>query len=193
MALTNVCQADNIKNTSPKCNFTDIFCNLFSLWAPPMISRSASAPAVRRTAGALADPQMPARASHVYTTDARMGGIGRLASTGDIDRVASAGCPPQQKSWLRRCDRQSLRDTLDVCIDLLNYASHPDGALMNITTGKITQLDVNADMPSSLDIGQWQLRGWTVDIIDRYFPNSIKTLTRTQRSVSSRLYNVVRL
>ena len=136
---------------------------------------------------------MPARASHVYTTDARMGGIGRLASTGDIDRVASAGCPPQQKSWLRRCDRQSLRDTLDVCIDLLNYASHPDGALMNITTGKITQLDVNADMPSSLDIGQWKLRGWTVDIIDRYFPNSIKTLTRTQRSVSSRLYNVVRL
>ena len=48
------------------------------------------------TAGAVTDPQVPARASNVYTTDAWLGGI---------DRVASAGwCPPpQQKSWLRRC------------------------------------------------------------------------------------------
>ena len=64
--------------------------------------------------------------------------------------------PPQQKFWQRRCDRQSLRDTLDVCIDQLDYAYHPDDALVNITTGKITQLDVNADIPSSLDIGQWK-------------------------------------
>ena len=40
------------------------------------------------TAGALTEPQLPARASNVYTTDARLGGI---------DRVASAGCPPQTK------------------------------------------------------------------------------------------------
>ena len=40
------------------------------LWAPPMILL---------TAGALTDPQLPARASNVYTTDARLGGIDRVA------------------------------------------------------------------------------------------------------------------
>ena len=70
-------------------------CNLFSLWAPHMILL---------TAGALTDPQLPARASNVYTTDARLGGICRVASAGwnrqgGIGRVP----PPQQKSWLRRC------------------------------------------------------------------------------------------
>ena len=33
-----------------------------------------------------------------------------------------------------KAGRQSLRDTPDVCIDQLDYASHPDGALMNIVT-----------------------------------------------------------
>ena len=47
-------------------------------------------------------------------------------------------------------DRQSLRDTLDVCIDSLEYASHPDGVLMNIVTGQIVQPDVNADNAVSL-------------------------------------------
>ena len=74
MALTNVFQADNIKNTSPKCHFTYIFCKFFSLWAPSM---------VLLTAGALTDTQLPTRASNVYTTDA--------------GRVASAGWPPQTK------------------------------------------------------------------------------------------------
>ena len=87
MALTNVFQADNIKHTSPKCHFTYIFGNFVSLWAPPMILLAV---------GALTDPQLPARASTVYTTDARLGGIGRVASTGwhrpgGIGRVASAG------------------------------------------------------------------------------------------------------
>ena len=50
------------------------------------------------TAGPLTDPQLPARASNVYTTDAK----GSVASAGwhrpgGIDRVASAGCPPQTK------------------------------------------------------------------------------------------------
>ena len=39
----------------------------------------------------------------------------------------------------------SLRDTLDVCIDPLEYASQPDGALMNIVTGQSAHPDVNAD------------------------------------------------
>ena len=41
------------------------------------------------TAGALTDPQLPERASNVYTIDARLGGI---------DRVASAGWPPPNKN-----------------------------------------------------------------------------------------------
>ena len=49
------------------------FCNFVSLWAPPMVPL---------TAGALTDPQLPARASNVYTTDARLDGIGRVTSTG---------------------------------------------------------------------------------------------------------------
>ena len=48
-------------------------CNCFRLWAPPMILL---------TAGALTDPQLPAKASNVYTTDARPGGIDQVASTG---------------------------------------------------------------------------------------------------------------
>ena len=49
-----------------------------------------------------------------------------------------------------QADRQSLRDTLDVCIDPLEYASHPDGALMNIVTGQIAHPDVIADNAVSL-------------------------------------------
>ena len=49
-----------------------------------------------------------------------------------------------------QADHQSLRDTLDVYIDPLEYASHPDGALMNIVTGQIAHPDVNADNAVSL-------------------------------------------
>ena len=49
-----------------------------------------------------------------------------------------------------QADHQSLRDTLDVCIDPLEYASHPDGALMNIVTGQIAHPDVNANNAVSL-------------------------------------------
>ena len=47
-------------------------------------------------------------------------------------------------------DRQSLCDILDVCIDTLEYASHPDGAPMNIVTGQLAHPDVNADNAVSL-------------------------------------------
>ena len=46
--------------------------------------------------------------------------------------------------------------TLDVCIDPLDYASHPDGAFMNIVTGQIATLVSMQLMPSALDIGQWK-------------------------------------
>ena len=47
-------------------------------------------------------------ASNVYTTDARLGGIGRVASTGWHRPGA-----PQQKSWLRRWAlRQFVRNCL---------------------------------------------------------------------------------
>ena len=49
-----------------------------------------------------------------------------------------------------QADRQSLRDALDVCIYLLEYASHPDGALINIVTGQFVHPDVNADNTVSL-------------------------------------------
>ena len=49
-----------------------------------------------------------------------------------------------------QADRQSLRDTLDVCIAPLGHASHPDGALMNIVIGPIGHPDVNADNAVSL-------------------------------------------
>ena len=49
-----------------------------------------------------------------------------------------------------QADRPGLRDTLDVCIDPLEYASHPDGALMNIVTGQIAHPDVNGDNAVSL-------------------------------------------
>ena len=90
MALTNVFQADNIKNTSPKCKFTYIYLQFFAIFSMILL-----------TAGALTDPQLPARASNMYTTDGRLGGIGRVPSagwhrTGGIGRVASAGCPPNK-------------------------------------------------------------------------------------------------
>ena len=44
-----------------------------------------------------------------------------------------------------QADRQSLRDTLDVCLDPLDYTSHPDGAPMNIVTGLIAHPDTNVD------------------------------------------------
>ena len=55
-----------------------------------------------------------------------------------------------------QADRQSLRDTLDVCNDLLEYASHPDGALMNIGLRKLRTLMSMQIMPSALDIRQWK-------------------------------------
>ena len=49
-----------------------------------------------------------------------------------------------------QADHQSLRDTLDVCVDPLEYDSHPDGALMKIVTGQISHPDVNADNAISI-------------------------------------------
>ena len=48
------------------------------------------------TVGALTDPQLPATASNVCTTDARLGGVGRVP-------------PPKQKSWLRTSHSQIYR------------------------------------------------------------------------------------
>ena len=57
------------------------------------------------TAGALTDPQLPARASNVYTTDARLGGIGRVALTGWHRPDGGGRVPPKKKFWLRRCEQ----------------------------------------------------------------------------------------
>ena len=44
-----------------------------------------------------------------------------------------------------KADRLSLCNTLDVCVNPLDDDSHPDGALMNIVTGKISHPDVRQD------------------------------------------------
>ena len=59
-----------------------------------------------------------------------------------------------------QADHQSLRDTLDVCIDLLEYASHPDGALINIVTRQIAHPDANADNAASLGHRAMEKGGW---------------------------------
>ena len=68
---TNVSEADNIYKNPPPNVISPIFLQfLFRSGAPPM---------TLLTAGALTDPRLPATASNVCTTDARLGGVGRVA------------------------------------------------------------------------------------------------------------------
>ncbi len=66
-------------------------------------------------------------------------------------------------------DRLSICRTLTMCIDPLDDASHPDGALMNIVTGEVAHPDVTAD--DALSIGQSQMAvfksGWPVSFYDK--------------------------
>ena len=49
-----------------------------------------------------------------------------------------------------KTDGLSLRNTLEACINPLDDVSHPDGALINIVTGKIADPEVNAGDAVSL-------------------------------------------
>ena len=67
---TNVSEADNIyKNPPPNVISPIFFAILF---------RSGALSMTLLTAGAITDPQLPATASNVCTTDARLGGVGRV-------------------------------------------------------------------------------------------------------------------
>ena len=69
---TNVFEADSIYKKPPPNVISHIyifFCYFFRSGAPPM---------TLLTAGALTDPQLPATASNVCTTDAWLSGIGRV-------------------------------------------------------------------------------------------------------------------
>ena len=66
-----------------------------------------------------------------------------------------------------QADHQILRDTLDVCIGPLDYASHPDGALMNIVTGQIAHPDVNAD--NSVNLGHRAMETFEGGWPDSYY------------------------
>ena len=66
---TNVSEADNIYKNPPPNIFLLFLLFLFRSGAPPM---------TLLTAGALTDPRLPATASSVCTTDARLGGVGRV-------------------------------------------------------------------------------------------------------------------
>ena len=59
------------------------------------------------TAGTLTDPQLPARASNVYTTDARLGEIGRVASAGWHQPGAPPPNPGYAGAYKRSCQRLS--------------------------------------------------------------------------------------
>ena len=64
---------------------------------------------------------------------------------------------------------QSQRDTFGVCSDPMDYASHPDGELMNIVTGQIAHPGVNAD--NAVSLGHREMEnakgGWPDSL---YFP-----------------------
>ena len=105
---TNVLEDDNIyKNPPPKCHFTyNCVLFLFRSGAPPMILLND---------GALTDPQLPATASHLYTTDARLGGVGRVPPNknpgyaGDFDgakytaRATHVEIVIKQATWVTIC------------------------------------------------------------------------------------------
>ena len=70
----------HLQKLSPKCHFSYILLLfLFCFGVPPM---------TLLTGGALTDPQLPATASNMCTTDPWLSGDGRVS--------------PKQKSWLRR-------------------------------------------------------------------------------------------
>ena len=52
-------------------------------------------------------------------------------------------------------DHESLRHTLSECIDPMDPASHPAGALINIATGAIAHTSINLE--DSVTLGQEQL------------------------------------
>ena len=70
---TNVSEADNIYKNPPPNVISPIYFLLF-------LFRSGAPPMTLLTAGALTDPRLPATASNVCTTDARLGGVGRVAT-----------------------------------------------------------------------------------------------------------------
>ena len=70
---TNVSEADNIYKNPPPNVISPIYFLLF-------LFRSGAPPMTLLTAGALTDPRLPATASNVCTTDARLGGVGRVAN-----------------------------------------------------------------------------------------------------------------
>ena len=66
----NVSEADNIYKTLPQMSF-HLYFLLF-------LFRSGAPPVTLLTAGALTDPRLPATASILCTTDARLDGVGRV-------------------------------------------------------------------------------------------------------------------
>ena len=80
---TNVFEADNIyKNPPPNVISPKQNCYFFHSGAPPMTPL---------TAGAPTDPQLPATASKMCTTDARLGGVGQVAPRTKILATPMAG------------------------------------------------------------------------------------------------------
>ena len=82
---TNVFEGDNI-------NFTKNLPQMsFHLYFLLFLFRSGAPPMTLPTAGVLTDPQLPATASNVCTTDARLGGVGRVATPNKNPGYTSVG------------------------------------------------------------------------------------------------------
>ena len=94
---TNVSEADNIYKNPPPNVISPIFLLLLFLF------RSGAPPMTLLTAGAFTDPRLPATASNVCTTDARLGGVGRVA-------------PPNKNPGYAVDVDETVSTVLDTCV-----------------------------------------------------------------------------
>ena len=132
----------------------------FHLYFLLFLCRSGAPPVTLLTAGALTDPRLPATASNVCTTDARLGGVGRV--------------PPKQKSWLRRCV-DSVYDNVILLGDLNhNYVFGERRCGAN----PLYQLETLYDMKQLVDVPTRETLN-TSSLLDVIFTTNYQSHTTT--------------
>ena len=81
-------------------------------------------------------------------------------------------------------DKNSIRKTLETCIDPMDPDSHEDGVLLNMSTGQIAQPEVNIDC--SLEIGKKQLNDFETTWPEGFYcrlSNHVVTLESRKKSM----------
>ena len=97
---TNVSEADNIYKNLPPNVISPIFFAIFiSLWGSTHDSADC-------WTGALTDPRLPATASNVCTTDARLGGVGRVPPPQTKILATPVGYIRRGTGWLSKALRK---------------------------------------------------------------------------------------